>query len=163
MAITYEPLTTTTLTSATAEVVFGSIPNTYTDLVLIVNGGFTQVNQSFYFRFNSDSSSIYSYTYMAGSGSATSSNKSSGPGIAAYNVNGQSDTLLKSQATLQLQNYSNTTTFKTCLIRGNTDLTTQTTVGLYRSTSAINALTILATNGNLQTGSTFTLYGILKA
>jgi hypothetical protein len=164
MAITYEPIASTTLSSANASTEFTSISGSYTDIVLIVNGGLTTNNQSFFFQFNSDSSSLYSYTYLAGSGSAASASRvTPTTGIAAYNVNGQSDDQIKSQVILQLQNYSNTTTFKTCLVRGGTDLTTQATVGLYRSTSAITAVKILATNGTLQTGSTFTLYGIKAA
>jgi hypothetical protein len=61
-------------------------------------------------------------------------------------------------------NYSNTTTFKTMLNRSNVPSTgTGATVGLWRNTAAISSLTITSESGNLQSGSTFTLYGILKA
>ncbi len=161
MTSTYEMIATTTLGSVAASYEFTSISGSYTDLILIINGGLTTTTQSFRFQFNSDAGNNYSYTYMAGNGSAASSNRASNvSGINAYHAAGQSDTAIKNNVILQLQNYSNTTTNKTCLIRGNTDLETAATVGLYRSTSAITALKILATNGNLQTGSTFTLYGI---
>jgi soluble P-type ATPase len=124
-------------------------------------GGLTTTTQSFRFQFNSDTATNYSYTYLAGNGStASSSRASNASGINAYHVSGQSDTNLKNNLILNLQNYSNTTTNKTCVIRGNTDLETAATVGLYRSTSVISSLTVLTTNGNLQAGSTFTLYGI---
>lgn len=158
---TYVPIQAITLSSATASVQFTGIPQNYTDLVLILNGGLTTTGQSFRFQFNGDTSSLYSYTWMAGNGSSASTNRvSNGTGINAYHVSGQSDTAIKNNVILQLQNYSNTTTNKTCILRGNTDLETAATAGLYRSTSAISSITVLATNGNLQSGSTFTLYGI---
>jgi len=61
-------------------------------------------------------------------------------------------------------NYSNATTFKTALTRwglGNAE--TNTTVGLWRSTSAITSVTVLPGAGNLATGSTFSLYGVKNA
>jgi hypothetical protein len=124
-------------------------------------GGLTTTTQSFRFQFNGDTGSNYSYLYLAGNGTTPTSNRSSNvSGINAYHVSGQSDSNLKNNAILNLQNYSNTSTFKTCLIRGNSDLETAATVGNYRSTSVISSLTVLTTNGNLQAGSTFTLYGI---
>lgn len=164
MAATYEPIATTTLGSATTSYEFTSISGSYTDLILIINGALTQNNQSFAFQFNSDTSSLYSYTWLGGNGSSASSGRQSGMSqINAVHITGQSDNAIKNNVILQLQNYSNTNTYKTCLIRGNTDLETDATVGLYRSTSAITALKIFATNGNLGSGTTATLYGIKAA
>jgi hypothetical protein len=65
-------------------------------------------------------------------------------------------------------NYSNATTFKTVLSRGNrASAETAADVNLYRSTSALTRID-LAMGGsfptnNFATGSTFTLYGIAAA
>ena len=163
MAETYEKISSTTLGSATASHEFTSISGSYTDLVLIANGGFVTTGQAFYFQFNSDSTSLYSYNFIAGSGTVASAGASSGSGIAAANVTGAGDTEIKSLAILHLQDYSNASKFKTCFIKGGQDTNVQAVVGMYRSNTAITAIKVLATNGNLQSGSTFTLYGIKAA
>ena len=161
---TYTPIATQTLGSAAASVTFSSISGSYTDLILIIMGGLTTNNQSFRFQYNGDTGNNYSYTYLAGNGTSASSGRDSNvSGINAYHVSGQSDNALKNNVILNLQNYSNTTTYKTSVIRGNTDLETAATVGLYRSTSAITSLLVRATNGNLASGTTFTLYGVKSA
>ena len=63
-------------------------------------------------------------------------------------------------------NYANTSVYKTVLLKNNdsgTSNTVSASVGLYRSTNAINAVNILPGSGNLPAGSTFTLYGIKAA
>jgi hypothetical protein len=61
-------------------------------------------------------------------------------------------------------NYSNTTTYKTILERANQpQAVTNSIVGLWRSTSAISTITMTTSSGTVSAGSTFTLYGILKA
>ena len=169
---TNTPIASQTLGSAASSVTFTGIPQNFTDLVCVVNGGSTTNNQSFFFQFNSDSSSLYSYTYIAGSGSAASSSRvNPTTGIASYNVNGQSDNQIKSQAILQLQNYSNTTTFKSYLTRNGSAASgfVGAIAGLVQTTSAINIIEIAECGmggtgffnyGNMLSGSTFTLYGI---
>jgi hypothetical protein len=65
---------------------------------------------------------------------------------------------------MQFNNYSNATTNKTVLIRYNVaggEVTTN--VGLWRDTSAINAIELRTTVASYDAGSTFTLYGIKAA
>ena len=73
---------------------------------------------------------------------------------------------------VQINNYANTSVYKTALIRGNsinpsTSASNATTlVGLWRSTAAINSITIYSEGGGsyyIASGSTFTLYGIKAA
>jgi hypothetical protein len=67
---------------------------------------------------------------------------------------------------IQIQNYANTTTYKTALVRINaTDFRTYASVVLWRkSPEAINRVNIkMEASGNFATGSTFTLYGIAAA
>ena len=65
---------------------------------------------------------------------------------------------------INLQNYSNTTTNKTFLIK-ESDATyeIQAKAGLWQSTNAITSITLERVTGNWSVGSTFTLYGILAA
>jgi hypothetical protein len=60
MAITYEPIATTTLGSAAASVTFSSISGSYTDLVLVVTGIGATVTTFPWIRFNGLSTNIYS-------------------------------------------------------------------------------------------------------
>jgi hypothetical protein len=155
---TYTPIATTTLGRAAASYTFSSIPNTYTDLIAVFSGTATAAN-SVYIRFNGDTANNYSFTYLYGSGSSASSGRTATTGnIYAIDIPTSQTNLL-----VNVNNYSNTTTFKTSLQRGNAAATAVTaTVGLYRSTSAISSLEIY-TNSTFTTGSTFTLYGIKAA
>lgn len=161
---TYTPIATTTLGSAAASYTFTSIPQTYTDLVFVI-GGTGDSNGYLLIQPNSDSSNLYSRTYMIGNGSSASSNKNTNE--SAYFVdagNGSSSTA--ADTVVSILNYSNTTTYKTALVRAYSYLApgSYSGVGLYRSTSAITSLKIQGSSGSsLQAGSTFTLYGIAAA
>ena len=164
MPSTYEPIATTTLGSATATVTFSSISGSYTDLVLITQCGST-AGGNLQIRIGNgsvDTGSNYSSTYLYGSGSAASSGRASNNTYLQFQ--GMNNNLSGNQI-IHLFNYSNTTTFKTAISRSNAaDLATSSWVNLWRSTSAINIMTIAeSSGGNLITGSTFTLYGIKAA
>ena len=161
---TYTPIATTTLGSAAASYTFTSIPQTYTDLVFVI-GGTGDSNGYLLIQPNSDLSNSYSRTYMIGNGSSATSSRNTNE--SAYFVdagNGSSST--PADTVVSILNYSNTTTYKTALVRAYSYLApgSYTGVGLYRSTSAITSLKIQASSGSsLQAGSTFTLYGISAA
>lgn len=171
MPATYEPIASTTLGAAASTVTFSSIPGTYTDLVLVMSIRSTFSGNIDYslMRFNSDTANNYSYTFINGSGSIPTSNRSSNvPYIsdstfAAANIASNVFT----PAIINIQNYSNSTTNKTTISRSSsttTDGQVSATVGLWRSTNAINRidLTCFQSGGQYATGSTFTLY-VVKA
>jgi len=161
MAVTYEPVSTTTLGSAAASVTFSSIPQTYTDLILIVSHDVTADALSG-IQFNGDTASNYSATYIWGNGTSAFSGRESNAASAfafyATAANGFHS------AIIQIINYSNATTYKTLISREN-DAATEAlaVVGLWRSTAAITSMVLLRRSGNFATGSTFTLYGIKAA
>jgi hypothetical protein len=157
---TYEPIATTTLGSSQGTVTFSSIPSTYTDLRLIYTGtGSTTI--PFALRFNGDSGSNYSYTLLYGTGSSDLSARGSGQ-AEGYVGNVWTD---QNTITVEIQNYSNTTTYKTQISRANSaGNRVAAWVNLWRSTAAINEILITATaGGTYEPGSTFTLYGIESA
>ena len=167
MAITYEPLATTTLGSAAASVTFSSISGSYTDLVLVMNAkgtGFTGSGTYPYVRYNSDSGTNYSRTYLSGNGSSASSSRASSENL-QYLVGGTYvDGTFAYNSITHFMNYSNTTTYKTMLSRANNSgVQVDALVGLWRSTSAITSIIVYSSNGNFDTGSTFSLYGIKSA
>jgi len=166
MASTYEKIATTTLGSAAADVTFSSISGAYTDLVLICSIlGTSGVTSNVVTRVNGDTGSNYSSTYLYGTGStAASGRQTNSTHIFIAQLNGYAVTNQPMPIIVNFQNYSNTNTYKTILSRGNSAGTdVMTDVGLWRSTSAINSITVKFDVGNLQSGSTATLYGILKA
>jgi len=158
----YESIATTVITSDTASVTFSSIPQTYTDLVLVLSTGVTTGSSiNIFFRYNNDSSALYSRTTLYGDGSSAGSSRGSG---ATEAYAGQSETTIQSMSTVQIFNYSNTTTFKTCITRDSqASLVSQSRVNLYRSTSAISRLDVHTASSTFIVGSTFTLYGIKAA
>lgn len=160
---TYESIATQTLGSATATVTFSSIPSTYTDLVLVCNFGASSSGQDFTFQFNGDTGTNYSFTRMYGNGtSAVSGRETNQSKIYADSVG--VSTSLQAADIIQVMNYSNTTTYKTALVRvADAAKSTEAVVGLWRSTSAINSISLAMTSGNLLSGSTFSLYGIKAA
>ena len=165
MAATYESIASTTLGSAQADVEFTSIPGTYTDLVLVINCGTSVSGQSIQMQFNSDSGNNYSSTEMWGNGSSASSGRlTNTSAIRAVGRGIGTDTTLIDTGFVSIQNYANTTTNKTALIRSGVSGGTIASVGLWRDTSAITSIKLIGEGpSNIITGSTFTLYGIKAA
>lgn len=156
---TYTPIATTTLGSNTNTVTFSSIPSTYTDLILVAAGTMTAETNGI-INFNSDTGNNYSRTYMYGNGTSALSGRNSTAGalLVFYWGTGQNNSIIN------IQNYSNTTTYKTVVGRNNNpNNSTYTGVAMWLSTSAINRMDISTTGQNFTTGSTFTLYGIVAA
>lgn len=166
---TYEPLATTTLGSATSIVTFSTISGSYTDLVLIGNTGVMSETTAFRFRFNSDDGSNYSYLQMSGNGSSAASTKDTSQ-VSGLISGALADASNPNMFIMNIQNYSNTTTYKTTINRGSRGAgslaSVSACVSLWRSTSAITSISLSANfdgGVNFPTGSTFTLYGILAA
>jgi hypothetical protein len=156
---TYEPIQTQTLSSTAGFVTFSSIPATYTDLVLVSNAKGSQ-NTAMQFQFNSDTASNYSLTRIYGDGSSAVSDRQSNTTSAdAGDINTQWGTYIA-----HIQNYANTTTFKTLLNRCSISTYVFASVSLWRKTpEAINSIKVICRDGSFQIGSTFTLYGIANA
>jgi len=159
MTATYDCIATTTLSSSAVSVTFSSISGSYTDLVLIFSGSAGSGN-GIAFRFNSDTGSNYSNTEMSGDGT------SAGTDITASQTVGRIGSVTSGgphNLILNIQNYSNSTTYKTTLSRSYRDgNATYAMVTLWRSTSAITSVEIRTQGGvvNFNSGSTFSLYGI---
>jgi hypothetical protein len=170
MPATYETIATTTLGSASGSVTFSSIPSTYTDLIVVTSPTATNNNYDIGIRYNSDTGSNYSMTAMLfnadNSGSAYSTRETN---VSSIRNNTNINTTVPNPLVFQIQNYANTTTFKTSLSRTTAPqngYAVAATVGLWRSTSAINEITFVLLGGGSTTykvGSVFTLYGIKAA
>jgi len=166
MAKTYEPIATNTLGSITNSVTFSSIPATYTDLVLIVSATGSGGNASGVIQFNGDTTSQYSTTILYGDGTTAASARPGSEVSMRATYAASIRTTSPNVITVSIQNYANTTTYKTALIRnGNAAAGTDAIVGLWRKTpEAITSIKFFSDNANsYAVGSTFTLYGIKAA
>lgn len=167
MPSTYTPIAThTTTTSTTTSYTFSSIPSTYTDLVLVCNLKATPTDSSLVARFNGDGGSNYSVTQLYGTGSQALSQRLSNQTEVYLNFAGfPSATSTYAPTVVNLMNYSNTTTNKSFICRGgfaSSGGEVDMSVGLWRSTAAINSITLYA-GAFFDTGCIFTLYGVKNA
>ena len=165
MASTYDKIATYTLPSAQASYTFTSIPNTYTDLVLIVNGkttgsgGYTALSV----RLNSDSATNYSRTGVYGANAEATAFRETSISSGFINIGQAANNF--GNAIINFQDYSNTTTFKNFLSAENySTLVFTSSVSLWRNTNAITSITLSGTGGHdIASGSIFNLYGIKAA
>ena len=160
---TFEAIATQTLGSAAATVTFSSIPGTYTDLVLIFDGTITTSGANMALRFNSDTGTNYSRTVINGNGSSATSFRSTNNDQLFVGSTDSGRTLNR----INIMNYSNSTTNKTCITRSDvasgTFPQTQANACLWRNTAAITSIEVRTDASTFTAGSTFSLYGIKAA
>lgn len=167
MPATYEPIATTTLGSAAATIDFTSIPSTFTDLTLIVVFKGASGSVTCYARANADSGSNYSVTNLEGNGSSAGSYSTSGANGFFGNWSQSAGTTNSHFVKMDIFSYAGST-FKTALAEASADENgsggLERNVSLWRSTAAINQLTVRSANsGSFAIGTTATLYGIKNA
>lgn len=163
MPNTYVALRTETVAVATNSVTFSlSGISGYTDLVLVGSGTIATSLQSIVMRFNGDTGGNYSFTYLIGNGASAFSGRATNTTFA---LAGLFEPPAIANFVTQIQNYSNSTTFKTILSRRNLSSGYATAdVSLWRNTAAITSITLFPENSvNFAVGSTFSLYGIANA
>ena len=156
---TYTPIQSIVLTSTASSVTFNSIPQTYTDLILVSSCVTAAGVDILDLVFNSDTGTNYSSTQISGNGSAASSTRYSSTSAMLV---GLTDSVANPNIS-HIMNYSNTTTYKNVINRGNapTSGLVRAEVGVWRSTAAINSILIRSDSSNtISAGSTFDLYGI---
>ena len=165
MATTYDKIATTTLGSAAASITFSSIAASWTDLRLVFVGTTTTATTLTY-RFNNDSSSAYSFTYLSGNGTNAQSGSFTNQ-TEIYGVAGLAT--IPIFESLDIFSYAGST-YKTALYNQSYDKNgsgyQSNLVALWRNTSAITRIDIIAQYGSTNTfsaGTTATLYGIKAA
>ena len=161
---TYTPIATGVTSGSAGTFTFSSISGSYTDLVVIVNGGSSPA-ADLQLYFNGDTGNNYSVTRLTGNGSSATSARQTSVGYIRVDFEGYLTTTLANQnAIINIMNYSNTTTNKTVISRANNGATgLEATAGLWRSTAAVTSVTFFPSTGTFLNGSTFTLYGIAAA
>lgn len=167
---TYTLISSNTLGSDTATVTFSSIPQTYTDLHLVVSSRCTGGNNSpgidTLAYYNSDQGTNYSYTQMYANGSSSGSNRSTNSTYSYVGVTSNVSAATDWPTfTVDIMDYANTTTNKATLARLSSPLGNIFSRAIaWRSTAAITSITLYnELSLSFKSGSTFTLYGITAA
>jgi hypothetical protein len=162
---TYQAIATNTVAGLTTNsITFSSIPATYTDLVLVMSAKMLTTAADFGIQFNGDTGTNYSQTFLTGNGTNANSYRNSSTNKITPEYNASIRTGDYCVHIVNIQNYSNTTTYKTTLNRANSSTGSDAVVGLWRNTAAINSVYVFSDGGPyFAIGSTFTLYGIQAA
>lgn len=169
MPNTYVALATQTLSTAASSVTFNSISQGYTDLVIVSSQLYVSTGGDRFATFQVgngtvDTGSNYSWTYLDTYPGTPSTGRTANSTYGLHSYTSSIPTTTPMICTMQIQNYSNTTTNKTILHRFNAATpNTGVYVNLWRSTAAINIITITAGGANFAAGSIFSLYGIANA
>lgn len=166
--VTYTPIASTTLGSATSSITLSSISGSYTDLVLVFGYKANTTNYpTIKLTFNG-STSGYSGEQLYGTGSASggSNRNTNAAFISIARAVGQPATVGNTATIIiNIMDYSNSNIYKTVLARANSaDTGTEFDIGLWQSNSAITQIDLnSATSNDFAVGSTVTLYGIAAA
>ena len=166
---TYTPIATVTLGSYN-NVTFSSIPQTYTDLVLVAysntqqSGSIADVAR---LVINGGATGLSS-TILSGNGSSSTSTRETTTTSGGYlGVRPAFATNLYGAITTHIMNYANSTTYKTIISCAASDSNgsglTQMIVMTWPSTSAITSLIFGGTGNYPGPGTMVTLYGITAA
>ncbi len=154
----------TVLSTATSQVTINSIPGSYRDLVLVIEGSSSN-NTDYYPRlqFNSDTSTNYSFISITRSGS--SFNGSNETGAQLYNSGYfQSGTSQRAIVVTHIMDYSATDRHKPMISRFAQGIS-HTEMVYAKWANAVNAITSIrlhSSNGaTLLNGTTINLYGIV--
>jgi len=153
---TYDLIATTTLAENTSSVVFGSLPQTYRDLILVAN----TITSAFEVgvQVNGDTGSNYSTVQMRGNGSATASVSFTDTAIWPSTQIG-SPTGVVNQWSVQMMDYSATDKQKSFLTKfGSAGSHVQAQANRWSNTAAITSVRVMYATYNA--GSTFSIYGI---
>ena len=166
MAVTYDPIATNTLSSPTTTLTFSSIPNTYTDLIIVANlGASSAANVGL--QFNGDNGANYSGMIFYGGGSGVPASGTYPNINQSYGLNGALalPSSIIGSGWINIFSYAKTNAFKTSLSRYSYATGAELTnfCSTWRSTAAINSIRVFSYSGDYLAGSSFTLYGIRAA
>lgn len=160
---TYESIFSYTLTSSAASVLLGSggtgtIPSTYTDLVLVSDGKLTAGGTNpCRIKLNGDSGTNYSWNRILVYATGWANDQQSGVngGIFIGDLSSYNFTMVTT-----FPDYANTDVYKSVLSQQFQYEYQGQYVGRWASTAAISSILITPVTGPFEIGTTFSLYGI---
>jgi hypothetical protein len=165
----YASIATFTLGSAQSSVTFSSIPSTYTHLQLRILSQRTDANgDGLLIQFNSDTGNNYGSHYFNGNGASVGAGTlNTGVWATGCYTGFSSGTSASAFAgtVCDILDYTNTSKYtSTRALSGWSNISNSEGVGissgLWRSTSAVTSIKIIDPSTNLNTNSSYALYGI---
>jgi len=155
----------------TGAITFSGIPQTFTNLQLrsTIHSNSNLTNSNYYMTYNSDSSALYTYhaldSYIGGTPTSGAGTGVTVAYFAGNTPDGVANTNIFAGCITDIFDYSNTNKFKTAKnISGWSQSSSygglQFLSTLYRSTNAINSLTINTSGTTTRQYSRFDLYGV---
>jgi hypothetical protein len=173
VATTYELIASTTLGSNAASVTFGSggtIPQTYTDLVLLcsVRGTYSGGGEAIIRCAPNNAAPTRSNRYLTATGTSVSSNATTGAIWLGTMTNDGATASTFSNVETYIPNYAGSThksISSTSVSERNSATGNQMFIiaSLWSSTDAITSLVLEPETGNFKSGSSFFLYAITKS
>jgi hypothetical protein len=171
MAITYDSIASTTVSTTTSSVTFNSIPSIYTDLVLMasmapITGG---SSTTYGLRFNGDTGTNYYRVTSYASSSTNGASAATGTTHILLNYSsvdngGNGPVHLTKINIFDYYSLNRKTISWDQALEVNTSGSLVRGAGLWDSTAEITSITFYSpTSTNFQVGSTLSLYGIAKA
>ena len=168
MALTYEPIATTTLSSASSTITFSSIPQTYTDLRVILRvSNVTATGSQINFYLNGNSINVARVSNHASAG-AVGENATTNTYMSITGSQGTPNSTSPSMCVVDVFNYANTSYRKSLWANFYLYTGSSGAVGnvgaVSLATSAINEIQLQYGGGTgFNTGTMATLYGIKAA
>lgn len=160
---TYDLIDSRTLSTNAGTIIFDSLPSTYQDLVLVVEGLGSGGEVLADLRFNGDSGSNYSFRRMRGSSTTASSNTGNTKTVIGTEL-GFANGSERGSQTMYIMDYSASDRQKTVLITENSRGVYGVAVAAARwtGTAAITSITVRSTTNTFAAGTNFYLYGIVS-
>jgi hypothetical protein len=153
-------LATITLGSAQSTITFASIPATYRDLRLVIQGSLSAGSNYFKLNFNGDSGANYNYVFMRGDGTSATSSASSND-VSIYQTPSSIGSGVNTMISADIFDYGQTDKHKSTLTRSHSDgVYVWAIAGRWANTAAVTSVAVAAYSGNLNTGTVISLYGI---
>lgn len=150
---TYSPIASQTLSTSAPSVTFSSIPQGYTDLVIIIKGQGTS-NIAITTTFNNDTATNYSRAYFYADGNGQASGRIQNESGIVFSFNAA-----RGHTIMHINGYSNSVGFKNALISNDYyDNATVRTSGVWRNTAPITSIKF--SGSDIASGTVISLYGL---
>ena len=152
---TYTALANVTLASTAASVTFSSIPASYRDFILVIEGLATS-DSGIKIAFNADTTDAnYPFVFMRGTGSVADSGTNNRLISQFYSAS-------RNNAICQIMDYSATDKHKTLLIRDqNPNAQTLARAMRWSNTGAVTSIAITTATSTFAATTSFALYGVI--